>query len=483
MPDFDVDFCMNRRDEVISYVTREVRQGQRRPDRDVAPAQGARRASATSRARWRSRSPRPTRSRSSCPSRCRARRRRSREAIEDEPRAQGSSTTRARCYRELLDLAERARGAEPPRRQARRRRRHRREAALGVRARASAAAKARRVSSPSTTRTTVEKAGLVKFDFLGLKTLTVIQIAVDLVNRETSRARRGSRSTSTRIPLDDAERLQDDLARRHHRRVPARVERLPRAPQEAQARLLRGHRRRRRALSARARSRAAWSTTSSTASTGARRSSTTHPSLEPILKDTYGVIVYQEQVMQIAQALAGYSLGRPICSAARWARRRPRRWPRRRPSFLDGAKQKGVDAQDRRARLRPDGELRRLRLQPSPLGGVRPAHLPDRVPQAPLPASSSSRALLTCDKDDTDAVVKFIAEAKSAGIAVLRPDVNESDTDFSSLRGPWEGPTPPRAGSSEQSQTRSMTCSGTGRTLPRSARRPALRSRSAMRSC
>ena len=50
-----------------------------------------------------------------------------------------------------------------------------------------------------------------------------------------------------------------------------------------------------------------------------------HPLLEPILKDTYGVIVYQEQVMQIAQ-VAGRLLARaaPTCSAARWARRRPR---------------------------------------------------------------------------------------------------------------------------------------------------------------
>ena len=48
-------------------------------------------------------------------------------------------------------------------------------------------------------------------------------------------------------------------------------------------------------------------------------------------------------------------------------------------------------------------------------------------------------ALLTCDKDDTDAVVKFIAEAKSDGIAVLRPDVNESETDFSVVAGALEG--------------------------------------------
>jgi DNA polymerase III subunit alpha len=52
-----------------------------------------------------------------------------------------------------------------------------------------------------------------------------------------------------------------------------------------------------------------------------------HPLLEPVLKPTYGVILYQEQVMQIAQVLAGYSLGVPTCCVAPWARRSPRRWP------------------------------------------------------------------------------------------------------------------------------------------------------------
>ena len=50
-----------------------------------------------------------------------------------------------------------------------------------------------------------------------------------------------------------------------------------------------------------------------------------HPKLEPILEPTYGVIVYQEQVMQIAQVLAGYTSATPTTCAAPWARRTPRR--------------------------------------------------------------------------------------------------------------------------------------------------------------
>ena len=70
-----------------------------------------------------------------------------------------------------------------------------------------------------------------------------------------------------------------------------------------------------------------------------------HPDLKPVLKETYGVILYQEQVMQIAQVLAGY----------------------------------------RHANLRPDGEVRRLRVQQVPLGRIRPAGVPDGLPESPLP--------------------------------------------------------------------------------------------------
>ena len=56
------------------------------------------------------------------------------------------------------------------------------------------------------------------------------------------------------------------------------------------------------------------------------RSTTCIPMLEPILKETFGVIVYQEQVMQIAQVLSGYSLGKPIFCAAPWARRSSPKW-------------------------------------------------------------------------------------------------------------------------------------------------------------
>ena len=106
----------------------------------------------------------------------------------------------------------------------------------------------------------------------------------------------------------------------------------------------------------------------------------THPKLEPILKETFGVIIYQEQVMQIAQDLAGYSpRRRPTSCAARWARRSRRRWTRSASRFVAGAVERGRRQDDRRRHLRRLREIRGLRLQQIPFGGLRAAHLSDRL--------------------------------------------------------------------------------------------------------
>ena len=69
-----------------------------------------------------------------------------------------------------------------------------------------------------------------------------------------------------------------------------------------------------------------------------------HPLLEPILKDTYGVIVYQEQVMQISSALAGYSLGRADLLRRAMGKKKAEVMAKEKAGFLDGAKAKAVDS-------------------------------------------------------------------------------------------------------------------------------------------
>ena len=154
----------------------------------------------------------------------------------------------------------------------------------------------------------VEAAGLVKFDFLGLRTLTIIDWAVKIINASAS-ARRGAArhrraADGRRGDLRAAEALRD------HRGLPARIARHEGPDPPTAARLLRGHRRARGAVPP------------GPLQSGmvddfiARKHGKTtgpidylHPDLKPVLAPTYGVILYQEQVMQIAQVLAGYTLG------------------------------------------------------------------------------------------------------------------------------------------------------------------------------
>jgi len=272
----------------------------------------------------------------------------------------------------------------------------------------------------------VAKVGLVKFDFLGLKTLTVIQTAVALADADR-KARGEAPLDMAAIPLDDVEvykmisaadvtgvfQLESSGFRDLLKKLkPDCFEDIVAAgalyrPGPIEGGMVDDFVERKH---------------------GRKKVEYPHPVLEPILKDTYGVIVYQEQVMQISSTMAGYSLGQADCSVAPWARRRPRHgWGK---GLLPGGR-RGQDhrCQDRRGRVRPDGEVCGLRLQPQPLGGVRLLTYQTAYLKYHYPVEFFA-GLLTCGKDKTDEVVKFIAEARAQGISVLRPDVNESGADF-----------------------------------------------------
>ena len=104
-----------------------------------------------------------------------------------------------------------------------------------------------------------------------------------------------------------------------------------------------------------------------------------------MLSPTYGVILYQEQVMQIAQVLAGYTLGGADLLRRAMGKKKPEEMAKQRCVFVDGAVARGVDERTGGAHLRPDGEVRRLRLQQVALGRLRGAVVPDRVAQDALP--------------------------------------------------------------------------------------------------
>ena len=95
------------------------------------------------------------------------------------------------------------------------------------------------------------------------------------------------------------------------------------------------------------------------------------PQLEPILRDTYGVIAYQEQVMRIANVVAGFTLGEADLLRKAMGKKNAEVMQAQRQKFLDGAKARGVAGEEGQGALRPDGGVRRLRLQQVALDHLR----------------------------------------------------------------------------------------------------------------
>ena len=153
------------------------------------------------------------------------------------------------------------------------------------------------------------------------------------------------------------------------------------------------------------------------------------PQLEPILADTYGVIAYQEQVMRIAQALAGFTLGQADVLRKAMGKKDPKVMAKQREAFLGGARGEGRQREEGREDLRPDGALRRIRLQQVALDGVRVPRVSDRVPEGQLPVALRGRAA-----DDRGAEHRQARDVSRreprARHSVLPPDINESQLAF-----------------------------------------------------
>ena len=252
----------------------------------------------------------------------------------------------------------------------------------------------------------VEAAGLVKFDFLGLRTLTIIDWAVKIINARRAGIGEAPLDIST-MPLDDAatfKLLQEARTTAVFQLESRGMKDLIRACSPTASRTSWRWSR----CSVPARWSPAWSTTSSSASTAVTIRSATHrlsaSLLQPVLEPTYGVILYQEQVMQIAQVLAGYTLGGADLLRRAMGKKKPEEMAKQRSIFVDG---RGGERRARaagRAHLRPDGEVRRLRLQQVALGRLCAAVVPDRLAEGAQPAAFMA-AVLSSDMDHTDKVV------------------------------------------------------------------------------
>ena len=236
----------------------------------------------------------------------------------------------------------------------------------------------------------VEAVGLVKFDFLGLRTLTIIDWAVKAINVRRASRRPGA-ARHHHAAAGRQAHLRAVRARRHGRGVPVRIARHARAAQARASPTRSRTSSRSPRCSVPARWARGWIATGSTASTATREVTYPHESLEPVLSPTYGVIVYQEQVMQIAQVLAGYTLGGADMLRRAMGKKKPEEMAKERAKFEAGCARARHPGAAGEPDLRPDGEVRRVRLQQVALGRLCAGRLPDRLAEGALPGRVHGR--------------------------------------------------------------------------------------------
>ncbi|CAG0962350.1 DNA polymerase III subunit alpha [Methylophilaceae bacterium] len=271
----------------------------------------------------------------------------------------------------------------------------------------------------------VEAVGLVKFDFLGLRTLTILDMALDNANRQ--RAAKGEAPLSLEtLPLRD--RPTFDLLKAANTTAVFQLESRGMKDMLRQAKpdcfediialvalyrpgpmdLIPDFCRRKH---------------------GQQRVEYPHPATEPILKETYGIMVYQEQVMQIAQVVAGYSLGGADLLRRAMGKKKKEEMDAQRSVFVEGAVKNGTDAKqaeflfDLMEKFASYG-FNKSHAAAYALVAYQTAYLKAHYPAAFLAATMSA------DMNNTDSVHIFYDDCVSNGIEVLPPDINQSDFRF-----------------------------------------------------
>jgi DNA polymerase-3 subunit alpha len=274
----------------------------------------------------------------------------------------------------------------------------------------------------------VEQAGLVKFDFLGLKTLTVLDIAQRLINGRPDLQREGRTFDLATIPMDDKatfqllgsgetkgvfqlessgmQQLFKDLRADCFEDIVAAVALYRPGPLGT-----------------------GMVTDFVNCKNGRQPIKKMHPKVDHLLSATYGVIVYQEQVMQIAQALAGYSLGGADVLRRAMGKKKPEEMAKQKGIFVEGSLKNDVTQEDAETifallEFFAGYGFNKSHSAAYALITYQTAYLKAHYPVELL------CAIMTSDKEKIEKVVRTIADARAMGITVLPPDINESDTDF-----------------------------------------------------
>ncbi len=268
----------------------------------------------------------------------------------------------------------------------------------------------------------VEAVGLVKFDFLGLRTLTIIHWAVQTIIAN------GAEMDITQIPLDDKATFDllkacstAALFQLESRGMRDLVKRLQPDCFDDIVALV--------ALFRPGPLQSGMVDDFITRKHGRTKVSYPHPDLEPILRPTYGVILYQEQVMQIAQVLAGYTLGAADLLRRAMGKKKPAEMAKQRAIFTEGARARGVKEKNATAIFDlmekfADYGFNKSHSVAYALLSYQTAWLKANHPAAFM------AAVLSSDMDNTDKVVMLIDECRAMKLSVLPPNINACEYTF-----------------------------------------------------
>ncbi|RLB07681.1 MAG: hypothetical protein DRG50_02090 [Deltaproteobacteria bacterium] len=158
------------------------------------------------------------------------------------------------------------------------------------------------------------------------------------------------------------------------------------------------------------------------------------PKLREILEDTYGVIVYQEQVMRIASSLANFSLGDADILRRAMSKKDPGEMERLKEKFIQGARRNGIEQEKSERIFEMMAKFAEYGFNKSHSAAYALIAYQTAYLKAHYPIEFMA-ALLTCDMDNTDKVMRYVAECREKGIEVHPPDINESDWGFTVYRG------------------------------------------------
>ena len=267
----------------------------------------------------------------------------------------------------------------------------------------------------------VEAAGLVKFDFLGLRTLTIIDWAVKSINTLRA-ANREPPLRIDKIPLDDAATYERILKK-------AQTVAVFQFESNGMQRLLKDAQPDRFedliALIALFRPGPMELIPEYVACKHGKAPQYLHPDMREVLGVTYGVFVYQEQVMQIAQRLAGYTLGGADLLRRAMGKKKPEEMARQRDVFVAGAAARGIGGPVANAIFDQMEKFAGYGFNKSHAAAYALLSYQTAYLKAHYPAQFMA-AMLSADMDHTDKVVTLIRECAALGLTMLPPDVNAS---------------------------------------------------------